>query len=464
MAKNVVVCCDGTGNQFDGDENSNVVKLYTCLAVDKAQRAYYHPGVGTMGDPRKTSWVGKQTSLIRGLAFGYGFRDNLADAYKFLMDHYETGDHIYLFGFSRGAYTVRALGAALYMYGLLCSGNEGHMPYMLDMLTRASKTDAKKPKKAGGRKLKGTKEAARFRETFSREVPIHFMGIWDTVSSVGWIYDPVKLLFDGQNPAIRRGRHAVSVDEKRCFFQNNLWGPPLKRDENAFLLRHYADDKDTQQDIVEAWFPGVHSDVGGSYDQTESGPAYKALEWILDEAIKDGLKVEDEKHDAVLHRNLEKYGDGPGQVPRKFPSIWEAYTRGEANDCMHKSLRRGWWLLEAFPHTYFDALGEERWNLLPVPHRREIPDKSLMHPALRKRLNFEELPKYPRYEPSNLNKDDIQDYSPAKLDLHHPEVMQKLADEGFGIYQAPPSPPSRKGPALAALALLGTAYLLLRKR
>lgn len=111
--KNVVVCCDGTGNQFRDDENSNVVKLYTCLAVDREQHAYYHPGVGTMGDPRRTSWLGKKTSMIRGLAFGYGFRDNLADAYKFLMDNYETGDRIYLFGFSRGAYTVRALAAAL---------------------------------------------------------------------------------------------------------------------------------------------------------------------------------------------------------------------------------------------------------------------------------------------------------------------------------------------------------------
>lgn len=166
--KNIVLCCDGTGNKY-GDDNSNVVKLYTCLKDNGYQRCYYHPGVGTMGDPRHTSWLGRKASMIGGLAFGLGFTDNMADAYRFLMDHYADGDHIYLFGFSRGAYTVRALAGALRVYGLLCKGNEGHLPYLLEI------SDG-------------------FRETFSRTVPIHFMGIWDTVSSVGGLYDPVKLL------------------------------------------------------------------------------------------------------------------------------------------------------------------------------------------------------------------------------------------------------------------------------
>ena len=237
--KNIVVCCDGTGNQF-GEENSNVVKLYTCLTVDRDQRAYYHPGVGTMGDPRQTTWVGKQWSKVKGMAFGAGFQANLADAYKFLMDTYEDGDHIYLFGFSRGAYTVRALAGALNVFGLLCPGNEGHLPYLLAMYSEKSR-DAYN--KEGTRQIKQDDISNGFREAFSRDVIIHFAGVWDTVSSVGWIYDPVKLLYEEQNPIVRKGRHAISVDERRCFFQDNLWGPPLPPEKTPRLTKWARDDE-----------------------------------------------------------------------------------------------------------------------------------------------------------------------------------------------------------------------------
>src|ERR1700688_4543963 len=109
--KNLVVCCDGTGNKY-GDDNSNVVKLYTCLRENAQQLTYYHPGVGTMGDPRHTSRLAEEASRIGGLAFGMGFIDCVSDAYRFLMDHHADGDRIYLFGFSRGAYAVRALAGA----------------------------------------------------------------------------------------------------------------------------------------------------------------------------------------------------------------------------------------------------------------------------------------------------------------------------------------------------------------
>jgi uncharacterized protein (DUF2235 family) len=198
--KNIVICCDGTGNQF-GECNSNVVKLYTCLCVDKEQVAYYHPGVGTMGAQNRSGWVGKKASQIAGLAFGAGFGGNLGDAYQYIMEQYADGDRIFLFGFSRGAYTVRALAAAIKVYGLLCPGNEGHLPYLLRLFSDASRKAYAKSQ----RQIPDDPVANSFRETFSRTVPIHFMGIWDTVSSIGWIYDPVKLLFDGQNPIIRKG-------------------------------------------------------------------------------------------------------------------------------------------------------------------------------------------------------------------------------------------------------------------
>src|ERR1700691_3031003 len=107
MAKNIVICCDGTGNGFDNPEtDSNVVKLYNTLHIGPEQIAYYHPGVGTLGSPNANGRIAKWWSQMRGLAFGKGLLDNVGDAYRYLMNTYEAGDHIYLFGFSRGSYTA----------------------------------------------------------------------------------------------------------------------------------------------------------------------------------------------------------------------------------------------------------------------------------------------------------------------------------------------------------------------
>src|SRR6476469_3596090 len=115
MAKNIVICCDGTGNQYSG-KNTNVIKLYSTLdlADNTQQIAYYHPGLGTMGAASALTRLAKWWTKVKGLAFGYGLTADIGDAYKFLMDYYEQGDRVYLFGFSRGAYTVRALSGMLH--------------------------------------------------------------------------------------------------------------------------------------------------------------------------------------------------------------------------------------------------------------------------------------------------------------------------------------------------------------
>src|ERR1700758_2914741 len=139
MAKNIVICCDGTGNEF-GTHNSNVVKLYATLIVDgRRQVGYYHPGVGTMGAPTAPNRLSRAWSTVMGLAFGAGFLTNVEDAYRYLMNVFEDGDQVYLFGFSRGAYTVRALAGVLHMYGLLCPGNEGLIPYITQMFARRTR-------------------------------------------------------------------------------------------------------------------------------------------------------------------------------------------------------------------------------------------------------------------------------------------------------------------------------------
>jgi uncharacterized protein (DUF2235 family) len=352
--KNIVICCDGTGNEF-GDNNSNVVKLYGSLIVDERQQAaYYHPGVGTMGAPAARNRISKAWSVVAGLAFGAGLLDNVADAYRYLMDVYEDGDRIFLFGFSRGAYTVRALAGVLHMFGLLHPGNIGLIPYITRLY-------AKRTRKAGG--LTHTFQVADgFKMTYCRDIRLHFVGVWDTVSSVGWIWDPLKLPYTGQNPTMSVGRHAVSIDERRCYFRNNLWGATLPH-----------------QDIKQVWFAGVHSDVGGSYEYAQCGLSQITLEWMLCEAISFGLVVDPQKAKAAL-----------GRIPPP-PVAPDAGTH------IHNSLTFWWWLLEFLPHSYYDSSSKKvKWSI-PLGSSRIIPDGSVLHATVKEKLRID-----PTYKPRNL--------------------------------------------------------------
>jgi len=143
----------------------------------------------------------------------------------------------------------------LHCIGLLTSGNEGLIPYAIRML-KSKNLDFP--------------IAEEFKRTFSRNCTVNFIGVWDTVSSVGWVYNAVRFPFTKatNNPDMRIIRHAVSIDERRGFFRQNLFGDP----------------HDSSQDVREIWFAGVHSDVGGSYQESESQLSKLALRWMLCEA------------------------------------------------------------------------------------------------------------------------------------------------------------------------------------
>ncbi len=355
MAKNIVICCDGTGNEF-GDHNSNVVKLYNTLTVDgERQIGYYHPGVGTMGAPTAHNKMSKAWSVVMGLAFGAGLLANVGDAYRYLMNSYDFGDRVFLFGFSRGAYTTRALAGVLHMFGLLCPGNDGLIPYILRLY-------AKRTRSAAG--MTHTFQVAEdFKATFCRHCPVHFAGVWDTVSSIGWIWNPVKLPYTAQNPDMRNGRHAVSIDERRCYFRNNLWGPQLPG-----------------QSVKQVWFAGVHSDVGGSYAEMESGLSKISLEWMLHEGAALGLLVDGQRAERVL-----------GKMPPPPPVPPDPTARA------HNSLNWKWWIMEFLPHSYYDpVMKKPRWRI-PLGARRLIPEGSVLHETV-----FEKCRTDQSYRPSNL--------------------------------------------------------------
>lgn len=346
MSKNIVLCCDGTGNDFDDPEtNSNVVKLYSALVINENQVGYYHPGVGTMGSPEAHNRLQKEWSRIKGMAFGAGLLDNVADAYRYLMNTYEDGDRIYLFGFSRGAFTARAIASVVHVFGLCCAGNEGLIPYLLRMYSRLSR-------KAKRKKSTFDSEDA-FKHIFAHQNPvnIHFCGLWDTVSSYGWVYSPIMFPWEGRNPVILTGRHAISIHERRCYYQDNLWGKSFPG-----------------QDIRQVWFSGVHSDIGGSYLERESGLSKIALEWMLVEAEKAGLLVDCRKAQTVLGRH------NPSVHHHKAMQ----YAVPDANAELHKSLSGRWWIPEYLPHLA-NPQSRDGGLYLPLGRYRVIPPGSRIH-------------------------------------------------------------------------------------
>ena len=397
--KNIIVCCDGTGNEFAAkdslDGNSNVVKLYTALRLDVNQVAYYHPGVGTLGDPTRKG-IAREWSVIKGLAFGYGFRDNVLDAYRYLMQHYAAGDKVFLFGFSRGSYTARALAGLLHGYGLLCRGNEGHIPYAW----RAYTETVASQKEINAHSIVTD---TTFRDTFShRDFSIHFIGSWDTVSSVGWISTPLRLLDLAQNATIQRARHAVSIDERRCFYLDNLWGPPVDVDIPVVLRgKPDGDAIPKHQDIQQVWFSGVHSDVGGSYPQLQSGLANITLEWMIGEARKAGAIFDDERVRMVLGT------PAPGEPTPLTAALAPLYEKPRTAT-LHPSLHGIWWLLEFFPHRFYDKDDAAVKMRIPLGAYRKIPNGSLIHPTVRDRFR-----NHPCYKPKNITSPELVDPSPT---------------------------------------------------
>jgi len=356
MSKNIVVCCDGTGNDFDDPTtDSNVVKLYQTLLINDAQVAYYHPGVGTMGSPQARGWFENHWTRLLGMAFGAGLLGNVADAYRYLMNNYEPGDRVFIFGFSRGAYTARALAGVLFVFGLLHRSNEGLVPYMLRLYAKRSKVA-----KAAQLTVQAEEN---FKYAFSRFVDVHFCGVWDTVSSYGWVSASIALPFDGQNPIIKTGRHAVSIDERRCCYQDNLWGASLEG-----------------QDIRQVWFSGVHSDVGGSYPEPTAGWSKITLEWMLLEAEAAGLLVDTQRAAVVLGYAKP--------VPEQF---MPEYVAPDNTMPWHNSLHGGWWVLECIPRKVWSKSGS-RWSVALGRSRRQIPQGSWIHESVVKGIDPPKLP------------------------------------------------------------------------
>ncbi|KZT73241.1 hypothetical protein DAEQUDRAFT_762176 [Daedalea quercina L-15889] len=209
--RTLVLCFDGTGDQFDSD-NSNVILFFSMLMKDnpEEQMVYYQSGIGTYTIPQIATPLYAGVSKALDEMIAWNLNAHVMGGYEFLMSNYRANDKICLFGFSRGAYTARALAGMIHKVGLLPRSNHQQVPFAYHMFTRDDEW--------------GWTQSRDFKKTFSMDVDIDFIGVWDTVCSVGLI--PHTLPFTSSNSAIKTFRHALSLDEHRAKFKANHYQWP----------------------------------------------------------------------------------------------------------------------------------------------------------------------------------------------------------------------------------------------
>lgn len=407
--KNLVICCDGTGNEIS-ENISNVLKLYRCLRkTDRTaprQMVFYDPGVGTVTEPSTWGRWKSNIKLVLGLATGYGLDDNVLAAYGFLVEHYAPGDRIFLFGFSRGAYTVRVLAGLIHKVGLISPeqanlAGSGFITYKQYSGTGRGNDieDLKEGFDEDGPIAKDKFDlAAQFaRITSSRWPTIHFIGVWDTVASVivpraDRLYWPSleELAFTLRNPSVHIFRQAIAIDERRCMFRLKAYEEP----QDYWRNRYVPDEKKEPQDILQVWFAGVHCDVGGGYPEAESAESKYPLLWMIDEAAKAGLNFNP--------RTVNQLAWGIQRKNSPFQYVAPAVT-GKAGQ-LHNSMSAAWRVLEFLPKRATYKEWPERKVFLgfyvPDCEPRLIPEGAHVHESVLKRMAIE-----PEYRPVNMPKD-----------------------------------------------------------
>ncbi|GAB5402522.1 MAG: DUF2235 domain-containing protein [Aureliella sp.] len=342
MSRNIVICCDGTSNDVTGHP-TNVLKLYRTLQKDESQLTYYSPGVGTVSDPTTKTAIGKWISRRIDLGFGLSLRENACNIYQFLVTNYRDGDKIYLFGFSRGAYTVRAVAGMIEFLGLLRpeqAGMERHAwSIYADDDSRLSVSERFKA---------GRKFSSAF--TIQPKPRVHFLGAWDTVSSFGWLWNLRTLPYTSNNPLVRHVRHAVALDERRAMFQQNL----CRRNE-------------ANETFEEVWFAGGHGDVGGGWPENQSRLSKISFRWMLEAAVEQGLHLE--RHNVKDYFRSWRRRKPP--EPVKDPPPY------------NEALEGAWWLVECLPRRLWDPRSRRmRWTRPHLARRRRVPFGAAIHTSV----------------------------------------------------------------------------------
>jgi uncharacterized protein (DUF2235 family) len=249
--------------------------------------------------------------------------------------------------------------------GLLARGNSNLVPYVLRLFS--SVRDTKPDGQDGDSNY--WKLCNEFRWTFARATaehdqqrrfPVHFLGVWDTVSSVGWVYDPKTFPYTASNPSVQVVRHAVAIDERRWFFRQNLLQPAKG------------------QNFEEEWFAGVHSDVGGGYREQNGAIWQVPFLWMLEEAARFELRIDDDRLQAFLKQPFIS----------KTPWLEE----------QHESLTWAWWPAEFFPKIVWRPDTKSRGPSIGRGRHRFIKPGDVMHKSTLLRIREKA-----DYAPPNLS-------------------------------------------------------------
>ncbi len=258
MSKSIVICLDGTWNKPSKKEHhenneTNVRNLFELLnsANHPQQHCYYDAGVGS-----------KSGNKLWGGITGRGLSLNIRQAYREICEHYQNGDKIYLFGFSRGAYSARSLAGMIHACGLI-DREKLTQPALKRIWDDYKSNDPQRQSRRKRRQIK---------------VSIEVLGVWDTVGALGipisWFQtlndEKYKFHDTSLSPSIKRAYHALAIDEQRAIFTPTLW------DEKARV---------SHQTIEQIWFAGVHSDVGGGYMERHLSDI--SLAWMIDRLSND---------------------------------------------------------------------------------------------------------------------------------------------------------------------------------
>ncbi|KAK2467670.1 hypothetical protein APHAL10511_000525 [Amanita phalloides] len=324
----MILCFDGTGNKFG--ENSNVVRFFRALSKDKRkeQIVYYQPGIGTYNKRAFITHTMNTLSSALDSAIARHLDDHVKDGYKFIIQNYRPGDKICLFGFSRGAHTARVVAGMLYKVGVLPKENIQQVDFAFNIYMTTG--------------YQGYKLSKEFKETFASPADIEFVGVWDTVSSVGII--PQMHPYTSINYAVKHFRHALALDERRARFRPNVWSElTLEREQeldvDVPVPKDIGDvDRDTWQyeppernhaDIKEVWFAGCHADVGGGSHSTRRNTSlsYIPLRWMIMECIlaKTGIQFDLEYLKESLDFDFQDLLTEMGKKNIKLEELGENY-------------------------------------------------------------------------------------------------------------------------------------------
>ena len=311
--KRIVICSDGTWQSPCQANPTHVVEMARAVlptAPDGTpQVVFYDAGVGTEGGWR--SW-------LAGGVSGKGIEQNIRDCYHFLIHKYEDGDEIYLFGFSRGAYTVRSLAGLIRNCGILSKAEAGRLREAYELYRRRD---------AGP----NSPEAQAFRAAYSREATVRFIGVWDTVGALGiplrWLGKLAERQHEFHDVELSRyvkhGCHALAIDERRGPFRPSLWQAKPK----------------AGQIVEQVWFAGEHSDVGGSQDPALGQPT---LEWMKERASDVGLALDETPASASHCPAAEDNAPGWfGRIKARLRPLWTHPRRigGDETQSVHPSAR-----------------------------------------------------------------------------------------------------------------------------